>query len=70
MTKESVPNKITREQLHGLEPMPNGCVVALQDPYKKTVTFVRETDWGREPADAPIGYEIPPGYTMTTYREG
>ena len=55
---------MTYEQMVGLEPFPDGTVIELFDPYKKTVRFELHTDNGIAPCAPPIGYVPRPGYTV------
>jgi hypothetical protein len=57
---------LDEEMERGLWPWPNGTILALEDPYKKTVKFMRETDEGSVPCDPPEKYQLRDGWKIVT----
>lgn len=58
---------MTYDQIRGLEPLPNGTMVEMVNPYDKTVYLERHTDWGAQPISAAPDYEPPKGYRLIAH---
>lgn len=50
--------------------LPNGAIVAVVDPHKRTIRFVMHTDEGEQECDAPPGYRAPFGYRIAGASNG